>query len=330
MMQMQSDGDDRYRLRKPSILGNVGDDDFKLKTKFPGGRERRFGQPVMPGKLEMQLTPVDQQRIDGFLLEHGFHLEPGDVAGVGVPVLDGAPVNMEQVGDMVAPMVMQGVSRDKVRAYLGARYMKDLLNLMHEGRTKPAASMQFSLPLTTPPMQFNSPEAAGPGVAKSNPPGKVQGWQTALGAGVQLAWHANVVSGKPASTPQDTTIQFQVGRNYAAHADKESGSEIQGMIQVGYNVTTHQYTVMSGGQFTEVISLFNGLLQVSEFVQLMAGIAAGGGSVSGQIQPSFGGQVMVQAGPVQFGGMFFAGATITPGGESTFDKGVGFGIQGSF
>jgi hypothetical protein len=71
-------------------------------------------------------------------------------------------------------------------------------------------------------------------------------------------------------------------------------------------------------------------LQVSEFVQLMAGIAAGGGSVSGQIQPSFGGQALVQVGPVQVGGMFFAGATVTPGGESTFDKGGGLVIQGNF
>jgi hypothetical protein len=318
-IQMQPEDDDRFRLRKPSILGNADDDQFKLKTTFTGKKpERHFGEAVLPGTLEMQLTPLDQQRIDAFLLEHGFHLQEGDIPGVGEPVLDGKVVSMPEIAEMVAPMVMQGVGKDKIQVYLANIYMKELMALTHKGSVKPPASMQFTLPAPSQP------------AAEHKAPGKMQGWQTSLGAGVQVAWHANVVSSKPTSTPRDTTIQFQVGRTYAAHADKESGSELQGMIQVGYNVTTHQYTVLSGGQFTEVISLFDGLLQVSEFVQLMAGIAAGGGSVSGQIQPSFGGQALVQVGPVQVGGMFFAGATVTPGGESTFDKGGGLVIQGNF
>jgi hypothetical protein len=321
-IQMQPEDDDQYRLRRPSILKDYPDEDqFKLKTTWPGKKkERRFGQAAKPAPLEMQLTPLDRQRIDDFLLEHGFHLQEGEIAGVGEPVLDGRVTSMPEIAEMVAPMVMQGVGKDKIRVYLANIYMKELLALTHKGSVKPLGSMQFSLPV--------QPEPAAPA---HKTPGKIQGRQTALGAGVQVAWHASVKTGRPASTPMDTTIQFQAGQVYVAHADKESGSEPQAMIQVGYNVTTHQYTLLTGGQFTEVISLFNGLLQVSEFVQLLAGMAfGGGGSVSGQIQPSFGGQAMVQVGPVQLGATFFTGATVVPGGESTFDTGGGLVIQGNF
>ena len=318
-IQMEPEDDDRYRLQRPSILEDP--DQFKLKTTWPGKkRERHFGEPVPPAPLEMQLTPLDRQRIDSFLLEHGFHLQEGEVPGVGEPVLDGKVTSMPEIAEMVAPMVMGGVGKDKIQVYLANIYMKELLALTHKGSVKPLGSMEFSLPV--------QPEPAAPA---HKTPGKIQGRQTALGAGVQVAWHASVKTGRPASTPMDTTIQFQAGQVYVAHADKESGSEPQAMIQVGYNVTTHQYTVLTGGQFTEVISLFDGLLQVSEFVQLLAGMAmGGGGAVSGQIQPSFGGQAMVQVGPVQLGATFFTGATVVPGGESTFDKGGGLVIQGNF
>jgi hypothetical protein len=158
----------------------------------------------------------------------------------------------------------------------------------------------------------------------------IQGWQWVLAAGGQIAWHVSLASGKPAATPEDVTFQFQVARNFVGHPDKESGSELQGLFQIGYNITTEQVTGMSGVQYTEVLSLFNGLLQIAGFAQVLAGVAAGKGGVDGVIQPSIGAQAMVQVGPLQLGVMIFRGLTLTPGGGSTQDTGGGIGAQFSF
>jgi len=171
---------------------------------------------------------------------------------------------------------------------------------------------------------------AGPSSRTPSPPKPIQGWQTVLSAGGQIAWHVSLATGKPASTPQDVSLQFQAARNFAGHPENESGSELQGLVQFGYNITTKQITVMSGVQYTEVFSLFNGLLQLAGFAQVLAGVAAGGGPAAGQIQPSIGGQAMVQVGKVQIGVMVFRGLTITPGGESTQDTGGSLGVQFSF
>jgi hypothetical protein len=172
---------------------------------------------------------------------------------------------------------------------------------------------------------------AGPPSVPSPPTIKpIQGWQTVLSAGGQIAWHVDLASGKPAGTPQDVTLQFQAARNFVGHPENESGSELQGILQVGYNLTTQQVTVLSGAQFTEVLSLFNGLLQISGFAQLLTGVAAGKGSIAGQIQPSVGAQATVQVGKTQIGVMVFRGLTMVPGGESTQDTGAGLGAQFSF
>jgi len=143
-----------------------------------------------------------------------------------------------------------------------------------------------------------------------------------LTVGGQIAWHVNVVTGRAASTSLDVTMQFQAARNFVAHPENQSGSELQGLIQFGYNITTRQITILSGAQFTEVFSLFNGLLQVASFFQLVAGLARDGGSVSGQIQPSIGGQATVNIGPIQVGIQASRGVTLVPGGENTQDTGV--------
>jgi hypothetical protein len=72
------------------------------------------------------------------------------------------------------------------------------------------------------------------------------------------------------------------------------------------------------------------LLQVSGFAQVLAGVALGGGPASGLIQPSIGAQAMVQVKGVQIGVMIFRGLTLSPGGDSTQDTGVGIGVQKSF
>ncbi len=149
-----------------------------------------------------------------------------------------------------------------------------------------------------------------------------QGWQTVVGAGAQVAWHVSLATGRPATPARDVTLQVQVARNYADHPDKKSGTEVQGLVQVGYNVTTGQVTVLPGAQITEVLALFNGLLQIAGFVQVLAGVAAGGGSVSGQVQPSIGAQVVFSIGPVQFGAQAFSRATLGIGAPSTVDQGA--------
>jgi Domain of unknown function (DUF4157) len=279
-----------------------------------GGPQLGQPSPNAP-QLKAQLLPADQFKIDGYLIQHKFDLD-----GLN-PTLDGKPVTADEIVDLVKPLVFQFVGREEIRAYIGAKIAGMIVeSIKHPKPGKP--------PTIPPDFFFKIPDP--PSKEAGKPPGRAQGWQTVLSAGAQIAWHVNVVTGKPASTPEDVTMQFQAGRNFAAHADKESGSELQGMVQFGYNITTRQATILEGGQYTEVISLFNGLLQVGGFVQVLAGVAVSNGSISGQIQPSAGLQALVQVGPLQFGVQGSSGATITPGGESTLDRSAATVFQVQF
>jgi hypothetical protein len=279
------------RLREPRLVG------------IPGV----LPAPFFPEQLEFRLLPEDRQRIDDYLNQHGFGLIQLR------PALNGAIVTMDEIVDRLRPLVLPLVERDKIEAYIESKVRAMVLDaLLHPHLTVgPPVPTQLTLP-------------------PAEPARPIQGWQTVLAAGGQIAWHINVATGRPASTPQDTTMQFQAARSFAAHPERESGSELQGLIQFGYNVTNGQVTILAGAQFTEVFSLFNGLLQIGGFAQVLAGVAAGGGSVSGQIQPSIGLQALVQIGPVQFGPQIFQGATLVPGGESTHDTGAAAVFQFSF
>ena len=279
-------------------------------------REPRFGgipgvspAPFFTEQLEFRLLPEDRQRIDDYLNQHGFGLIQLR------PALDGTIVTMDEIVGRLRPLVLPLVERDKIEGYIESKVRAMVLDaLLHPHLTiGPSVPTQLTLPL--PP---------------SEPARLIQGWQTVLAAGGQIAWHINVATGRPASTPQDTTMQFQAARSFAAHPERESGSELQGLIQFGYNVTSGQVTILTGAQFTEVFSLFSGLLQIGGFAQVLAGVAAGTGSVSGQIQPSIGLQALVQIGPIQFGPQIFQGATLVPGGESTHDTGAVALFQFSF
>jgi hypothetical protein len=285
--------------------------------------QNKFG--YQPPKLDTGIVPAysfhltasDRLTIDSYLSAHDFKLMQLK------PSLDGAAVTVDEMVGRLRPKIAL-TDRVEIERYVTGK-VQELVNdaLLHPRITAgPAVPTQLSLPLT-------SARPAGKRSA-GVPPEKIQGWQTVLAAGAQIAWHIDVATGKPSSTPQDVTMQFQAARNFAGHAENQSGSELQGLVQFGYNITTGQVTVMSGAQFTEVFSLFQGHLQLAGFAQLLAGIAAGGGSVSAQIQPSVGAQALVQIGPVQVGPQVSRGITATQGSPTTQDTAVGGTLQVSF
>ncbi|HEY8699298.1 MAG TPA: DUF4157 domain-containing protein [Rhizomicrobium sp.] len=285
--------------------------------------QHNFG--YQPPKLDTGIVPAyafhltasDRLTIDSYLSAHDFKLMQLK------PSLDGAAVTVDEIVNRLRPQIAL-TDRVEIERYVTGK-VQGLVNdaLLHPRITAgPAVPTQLSLPL----MSSRPPGKRTAGA----PPEKIQGWQTVLAAGAQIAWHIDVATGKPSSTPQDVTMQFQAARNFAGHAENQSGSELQGIVQFGYNITTGQVTVLSGAQYTEVFSLFQGHLQLAGFAQLLAGIAAGGGSVSAQIQPSVGAQALVQIGPVQVGPQVSRGITATQGSPTTQDTAVGGTLQVSF
>jgi hypothetical protein len=313
-VQMQS-GDDKPapKLQLPSLQAPP-------RLQMP---EHKFG--YQPPKLDSGIVPAysfhltasDRLTIDSYLSAHDFKLMQLK------PALDGAVVTVDEIVNRLRPQIAL-TDRVEIERYVTGK-VQAMVNdvLLHPRLTAgPAIPTQFSLPLG--PSRPAGRRTAG------TPPEKIQGWQTVLAAGAQIAWHIDVATGKPSATPQDVTMQFQAARNFAGHPENQSGSELQGIVQFGYNITTGQVTVLSGAQYTEVFSLFQGHLQLAGFAQLLAGIAAGGGSVSAQIQPSVGAQALVQVGPVQFGPQVSRGITVTQGSPATQDTAVGGTLQVSF
>ncbi len=292
---------------------------LQLRQPGLGQRQERSYPGFAPGRLEFRLQPDDQQHIDAYLRMHGFALQQMQ------PALDGAIVTVDQIVDRVRPLVLPLIEREAVQRYIEGKIQSMKLDaLLHPHLTgMPQIPTQLTLPLDMP--------AQGPATGQPRRENKpIQGWQTVLGVGGQIAWHVNLATGKPASTPQDVTLQFQAARNFVGHPENESGSELQGLVQFGYNITTGQVSILSGAQYTEVFSLFNGLLQLGGFAQVLAGVAVGGGSVSGQIQPSVGAQAVVTIGPLQLGAQASRGVTFVPGGESTQDTSAALVLQYSF
>jgi hypothetical protein len=298
MIQMQSEGESgQFQLREPKL----------------GQRSARPYPSFAPGHVEFQLLPEDKQRINAYLSGHRFHLERLS------PVLDGTVVTMDQIVERLRPLLLPVIGRDKIEAYVEAKVRALALDaIIHPKLTsEPSVPRQLTLRLPEQPTKHRETKP-------------IKGWQKVVGAGGQIAWHVNLATGRPATTPEDVTMQFQAGATFAGHPDKESGSELSGLVQFGYNVTNHQTTIMSGAQFTEVFALFNDLLELSGFAQVLTGVAVGGGSISAQIQPAVGVQAIVNIGPLQLGAQIFRGATITPGGESTRDTGGAVIFQYNF
>ncbi|HEY2069979.1 MAG TPA: DUF4157 domain-containing protein [Rhizomicrobium sp.] len=268
--------------------------------------------------FSLHLTAMDRGKIDSYLDSHAFKLMQLK------PSLDGAIVTVDEMVDRLKPL-LPVIDRGEIERYLSGKVSGMVNDVLLHPRLSPAASPgpvipdSFLLPLSPP-----SPSLPGPRTT----PDKVQGWQTVIGTGVQLGWHVNAVTGKPANPAQDTTLQFSVARNFAAHPENKSGSEVQGLVQFGYNVNTKQVTPMAGVQFTEVFAPLDGMVQVGGFAQVLAGVAAGGGSIAGQIQPSIGAQAMVQVGKLQLGVQGGVGSTISS--SPTVDKSVTGVAQWSF
>ncbi|MGH6872972.1 MAG: DUF4157 domain-containing protein [Rhizomicrobium sp.] len=284
------------------------------------------------GQLELHMMPEDSRRIDSYLAEHRFDLRQFN------PALDGEATSIDAIVERVRPLLTPHAATSEIRRYIEGRFSALRTRaLLHPGLGAAAGSAPG--PRADVPSQLflpasSLPRRSGGGSAQAQP---IQGWQWVLQLATQVAAHQDI-SGR-SNPPTDVTMQFQAARSFAGHADNEQGSEMQGMVQFGYNVTTGQVTVMAGAQYTEVFYLFNGHLQLGGFAQIMAGVAAGGGPVSAQIQPSVGAQAVVQIAKPRIGGrevslaasaQVFRGLTFTPGGTSTQDTGGGIGFQASF
>lgn len=157
-------------------------------------------------------------------------------------------------------------------------------------------------------------------------------------AAVQYAGHWNFVKInkgtklKPNTPPYDVTFQVELAANYAAHPKDGSGPEFQTLVQLGYNQTTGQITVLGGVQGALVQSFWNGVVQTSEFIQAVAGSAKDGMSRSRQFQASVGGQVLIKIDwlGVSIGGQIGTGFTATEGSPVDVPATGTVIIQGEF
>jgi hypothetical protein len=177
-------------------------------------------------------------------------------------------------------------------------------------------------------------DAGNPGSGDAN---KNQGWSGQQSAQVQYAGHwtikkidkkTKVVNNTPAT---DWTFQVQFAANYAAHPQDKSGAEIQALVQIGYDATTNQPSILGGAQGTLVQSFVHGVVQTSEFVQALAGAVTDGKSREGdfQAQVQAGGQVMVKiSSSISIGAQIFTGVTGTHGSPGDLPAGGAIIIQG--
>ena len=153
------------------------------------------------------------------------------------------------------------------------------------------------------------------------------------------------VGGADSST--DTQHQFSATLTWQMHQENQPGVEVSAVVQVAYNQDFSQVTsVQGGGQAAWVQPTLNGLLQLSGFVQLLAGSAntPAQNNITGQqqmtitptAQAALGGQAMFQlfSGHVQVGAQVTAGPTVTgqPGGgsQTTMDFGAAGVLQVTF
>ncbi len=153
------------------------------------------------------------------------------------------------------------------------------------------------------------------------------------------------VGGADSST--DTQHQFSATMTWQMHQGDNPGVEVSAVVQVAYNQDFSQVaSVQGGGQAAWVAPTLNGLLQLSGFVQLLAGSAnsPAQNTITGQrqmtitptAQAALGGQALFQlfSGHVQVGAQVTAGSTTTgqPGGgsQTTMDFGAAGVLQVTF
>jgi hypothetical protein len=165
----------------------------------------------------------------------------------------------------------------------------------------------------------NDDTSASPSAEAAKP--KDDGLSGQQSAAMQYAGHWKFVKINkvpklaPNNPPYDVTFQVQLAANYAAHVKDGSGPEVQALVQLGYNQTNGQITVLGGVQGALVQSFWKGVVQTSEFIQAIAGSASDGNSRTGQFQASVGGQVLIKISVlgISVGGQIGTGFTATQG-----------------
>jgi len=156
------------------------------------------------------------------------------------------------------------------------------------------------------------PLPAGPGAAaapKAEAPVPVAG-------AVNYAWHANLTG--PKGTSKDRAIQLTIGDSR--------------IVQLSYNIDTGQAQVLGGYQLTGDVPLPEGFLKfvnnwvkVQGFLQILAGVAAGGTTPSGSVaiaQPSAGGQVLFGSGNATVSVQVAGSVTAATAGPATAEVNV--------
>lgn len=290
--------------------------------------------PEPPRLLPPHLMADDRQRIDAYLDTHHFRL-----AGF-QPSLDGQPQTPDAIVDRVRVLLMPNVPRTEIQTYIELQ-----IGMLRREALMPSRGLGLGNPNTlgppgpraAPPTQLTLPLSnLDRSLTGNGPQRRVAGWQWALALAGQQAGHQNLYTGAPAGTPADTTLQFSATPTYANHPDGESGMEYGIPLQVAYNATTRTASISGGGQITAVRSLFDGLLQLQGFAQLMAGVAYDGNTWTGMIQPTIGAAAVVQLFQTQStrqnisGSLFLqgtVGTTYSQPGENTYDRAITAGFQ---
>jgi hypothetical protein len=150
------------------------------------------------------------------------------------------------------------------------------------------------------------------------PPNGATGESFTFTAGINYAWHVNLV-GTP-DTSIDRTLQVQISQ----------GEKLQRIFQISYNLDNQQTQVLVGAQANSPdLELVKKLLKLNGFVQIVAGVASTGAPASAGFvaQPSAGGQLTLTFKSVQFAIQAAPSITIgpdTPTGEINATGQVGF------
>ena len=163
------------------------------------------------------------------------------------------------------------------------------------------------------------------------------GWQKQVAGGLQYAGHWTIKNAKltPNDPAHDWTAQVQVGANYAGHKDHASGPEFQALVQIGYNISTGQVSVLGGlqGTLEKTIWIKGVETQLQGTLQALGGGLSDPGVVStvhGQFQAQIGVAYLVNLGPVWIGLQASGGITLTQGSPMDFPGALTIGFQKSF
>lgn len=282
---------------------------------------------LLPPAGLSKLTPEMAAACNKYLSDH--HLSAVAPNGPGlhvddyVPSLDDSATTVPAIVQALLPLTLLDPT-DELTALVTGRYVPIAFEAAKAVWDKMQKAARDGL-------QIGSLGVDAPSVAL--PEGKAQ---FAVQSAINYAVHANVDGSRP-DTPSDYTMQITVGKTVPHHPDGESGTETQYQIQFGYNFTNGQPSVLAGVQESYVMSLFNGIVQASAFIQALYGISVGG-TIKGsfklnpatQLQPSAGAQLTLQLGPVQVFVQPSISVTDTTGQPSTQDRNITGGIGFQF